>query len=76
MSAILRELVSHASRIEWCNMRRYSAFAACLCDVYVCVCVCVYVCVYVNVVACSEILLDRADRVFCINKNNYYYYNS
>ena len=25
------------------------------------------VCVYVNVVACSEILLDRADRVFCIN---------
>ena len=27
-------------------------------------------CVYVNVVACSEILLDRADRVFCINSNN------
>ena len=27
-------------------------------------------CVYVNVVACSEILLDRADRVFCINNNN------
>ena len=23
-------------------------------------------CVYVNVVACSEILLDRADHVFCI----------
>ena len=36
----VRELVSHASRIEWCNMRRYSAFAACVCDVYVCVCVC------------------------------------
>ena len=27
-------------------------------------------CVYVNVVACSEILLDRADRVFCINNDN------
>ena len=36
MSAILRELVSHASRTEWCNMPRYSAFAACVCDVYVC----------------------------------------
>ena len=38
VSTILRELVSHASRIEGCNMRRYSAFAACVCDVYVCVC--------------------------------------
>ena len=38
MSAILRELVSHASRMEWYNMRRYSAFAAGVCDVYVCVC--------------------------------------
>ena len=38
VSAILRELVSHASRTEWCNMRRYSAFAACVCDVYVCEC--------------------------------------
>ena len=45
VSAILCELVSHASRTEWCNMRRYSAFAACVCDV---------VCVYVNVVACLE----------------------
>ena len=27
-------------------------------------------CVYVNVVACLEILLDGADRVFCINNNN------
>ena len=37
-----------------------------------CMCVrkCLRACVYVNVVTCPEILLDRADRVFCMNNNN------